>query len=269
MDRRVQHALTRPTAVGEQVDQPRGTGQTWLANPRTDKLSERLARTILSDILEEQLAVGAMLPSEAAMMEGYSVGRNSLREALRILEIHGLVKIKPGPRGGPVVSPVSSEDLARSISFFLNALGATFGDLLRARLIIEPLMARLAADRMSDESARTVRAVLARHDEVGPEAHEWMPESAAFHVLVNGMSGNPVIDLVCRALIEIYVERTPSSYPAGDSEQVHRTHARIAKAILNGDADLAEQRMRSHIKSQLTNVKRHQPALLDEPINWR
>jgi hypothetical protein len=71
-----------------------------LEDPRLDKLSERLARSILSDIVVGEMQVGAMLPSEAVMMESYGVGRNSVREALRILEIHGLVKIKPGPRGG-------------------------------------------------------------------------------------------------------------------------------------------------------------------------
>jgi GntR family transcriptional regulator, transcriptional repressor for pyruvate dehydrogenase complex len=262
----MQNALTRLAAP---ADRARDNHRTWLESPRTDKLSERLARTILSDIVEGHLAVGAMLPSEATMMESYGVGRNSLREALRILEVHGLVKIKPGPKGGPVVASISSNDLASSASFFFNALGVTFGDLLQARLIIEPVMARLAAARVGDASARAIITTLARHDAAGPETHEWMPESAGFHVLVNSLSGNPVLDLVCRALIEIYAERTPSSYPSNDSGQNRRAHGRIAKAIIDGDADLAERRMRSHIKSQLTNVKRYQPALIDEPIDWR
>jgi len=257
------------TPLAASADRAHDSHRTWLESPRSDKLSERLARTILSDIVEGQLAAGAMLPSEATMMENYSVGRNSLREALRILEIHGLVKIKPGPKGGPAVASISSSNLGRSASFFFNALGATFGDLLQARLVIEPVMARQAAAQVSDVSARAITAALARHDASGPEPKDWMPESASFHVLVNGLSGNPVLDLVCRALIEIYAERTPTSYPSSDGAHVRRAHGLIAKAIINGDPDLAERRMHSHIKSQLTNVKRHQPALMDEPIDWR
>jgi GntR family transcriptional regulator, transcriptional repressor for pyruvate dehydrogenase complex len=197
------------------------------------------------------------------------VGRNSLREALRLLEIHGLIKIKPGPRGGPVVAAVTSSDLARSASFFFNAMGSTFGDLLRARLVIEPMMVRLAATNITPESVEAIESALARHEHSGPHAEDWMPHSADFHVIVNGLSGNPILDLVFRALIDIYVERTPSSYPADDSDGVRRAHARIAKAIIAGDADLADSRMRRHIESQLTNVRRNHAELMSQPIDWR
>jgi GntR family transcriptional regulator, transcriptional repressor for pyruvate dehydrogenase complex len=241
----------------------------WLDSPRVDKLSERLARSILSDIVEGQLPVGATLPSEMAMMESHGVGRNSLREALRILEIHGLVKIKPGPRGGPVVASVSSSDLARSSSFYFNAIGATFGDLLNARLIVEPLMARLASTNLTPESAEALSVALAHHDEADSDAEHWLPASANFHLIVNGLSGNPILDLVCRALMDVYLERTPSSYPTAESEDVRRTHRLIVKAIIAGDADLAERRMRRHIENQVTKLKRFQPELLQELIDWR
>jgi DNA-binding FadR family transcriptional regulator len=262
-------ALVRTDIPPQSRERARNNHRAWLESPRQDKLSERLARTILSDIVEGQLPVGATLPSEAAMMQSYGVGRNSLREALRSLEIHGLIKIKPGPRGGPVLASVTSADLARSASFYFNAMGATFGDLLRARLVIEPIMVRLAAENMTPENAATISSALARHDEAGPDAQDWMPHSADFHVIVNGLSGNPILDLVFSALIDIYVERTPSSYPSDDSEGVRRAHGRIAKAIIGGDPDLAESRMRRHIESQVTNVRRHQPELMSEPIDWR
>lgn len=251
------------------TDRASNSHRMWLESPRLDKLSERLARSILSDIVAGEMQVGAMLPSEAVMMESYGVGRNSVREALRILEIHGLVKIKPGPRGGPVVAPVSSSDLARSVSLFFHALGATFGDLLNARLIIEPLMARLAAKTITPESKEALSAVLTRHDEAGKHEEEWMPASADFHVMVNGLSGNPVLDLMSQALIQIYVERTPLQFPADQSEEVRRVHHRIAKAIIAGDSDLAESRMRRHIESQVTRARRSQPELLDELIDWQ
>ena len=241
----------------------------WLESPRLDKLSERLARSILSDIVVGEMQVGAMLPSEAVMMESYGVGRNSVREALRILEIHGLVKIKPGPRGGPVVAEVNSSDLARSVSLFFHALGATFGDLLNARLIIEPLMARLAAERITPESAVALSASLTRHDEAEKHEEEWKSASADFHVTVNGLSGNPVLDLMSRALIHIYVERTPVQFPQDQSEEVRRVHHRIAKAIIAGNPDLAESRMRRHIETQVTKARRSQPELLDDLIDWQ
>jgi DNA-binding FadR family transcriptional regulator len=264
-----ENALVRAVVPPQRRERARDNHQSWLDSPRADKLSEKLARTILSDIVRGQLAAGTMLPSEAEMMSSYSIGRNSLREALRILEIHGLIRIKPGPRGGPVVASVTTSDLARTASLFFNAMGATFGDLFRARLVIEPIMVRLAALNISEESAEALTSALERHDRAGPAPDSWMPQSADFHVIVNGLSGNPILDLVFSALIDIYVDRTPSSYPSKDSEGVRRAHHRIAKAIIAGDADLAESRMRRHIESQVTTVRRYQPDLMSEPIDWR
>ena len=72
---------------------------------RTEKVAESVARQILQDIRRNRLGPGSMLPPESTMVERFGVGRGSLREALRILEVNGLVTLKPGPRGGPVVAP--------------------------------------------------------------------------------------------------------------------------------------------------------------------
>ena len=71
---------------------------------RAVKVAESVAREILHDIADRQLPPGATLPSEAEMVETFNVARASLREALRILEVYGLIRIKPGPGGGPVVA---------------------------------------------------------------------------------------------------------------------------------------------------------------------
>src|SRR6478736_4725215 len=70
----------------------------WVA-PRAEKVSEVVARSIVQDIASRELQPGTMLPPESVMLERYRVGRASLREGLRILEIQGLITIKPGPGG--------------------------------------------------------------------------------------------------------------------------------------------------------------------------
>jgi len=105
-------AAEDPSADDEE-GRPGAERLAWLDIPRSGKISETIARDILDDIVVRQLPPGTMLASEAVMLDRYGVGRASLREALRILEIHGLIKIKPGPRGGPVVAEVTSSDLGR------------------------------------------------------------------------------------------------------------------------------------------------------------
>jgi DNA-binding FadR family transcriptional regulator len=242
----------------------------WLDIPRSGKISEKIARDILDDIVARDLPPGTMLASEAVMLERYGVGRASLREALRILEIHGLIKIKPGPRGGPVVAEVTSSDFGRSATFYFHAVGARFEDLLAARLAIEPMMARLAAKNLTADGADELRRTLVDHErDATRPAGSWGRTGAGFHVVVNGLSGNAVLDLLCRSLLDIHAERTQTQFPVSERGDVRRAHERIAQAILDGDADAAEDRMRRHVQSQITHVKQTRPEMLQELIDWR
>jgi GntR family transcriptional repressor for pyruvate dehydrogenase complex len=65
------------------------------------KTSERVAAAIVSEIVSRGLGAGDRSPNEATMLERFQVGRASLREALRILEVHGLISLRSGPGGGP------------------------------------------------------------------------------------------------------------------------------------------------------------------------
>src|SRR5918997_7029634 len=118
---------------------------------RGAKVAEALAQEIVHEIVSRKLPPGTLLSSEAQMLEDYGVGRGSLREALRILEVHGLITMKPGRNGGPMVIEVGSRDYGRMSTLFFHLGGMTFGQLVEARLILEPMMARLAAERRGQE----------------------------------------------------------------------------------------------------------------------
>jgi GntR family transcriptional repressor for pyruvate dehydrogenase complex len=266
-------APVAPVAEDPADDDAERPGQerlAWLDIPRSGKISETIARDILDDIVQRKLPPGTMLASEAVMLDRYGVGRASLREALRILEIHGLIKIKPGPKGGPVVAEVTSADLGRSATFFFHAIGATFADLLGARLVIEPMMARLAATNLTAAGAEELKRAVEDHERDATQpSSSWGRTSAGFHVIVNGLSGNKVLDMLGRALLDIHAERTQTEFPVSGRGDVSRAHQRIAQAILDGDADAAEQRMRRHVQAQITNVRQTRPEMLDELIDWR
>jgi len=83
---------------------------------RQPKTSERIARDIASHIVDNKLAPGTMLPTEREMIESMGVGRTTLREALRLLETRGVLTIKSGPRGGPVVRRPRPSDLSEALT---------------------------------------------------------------------------------------------------------------------------------------------------------
>jgi GntR family transcriptional repressor for pyruvate dehydrogenase complex len=130
---------------------PRNSGPGWesgstaypspLRIERGLKTSERVATALVSEIVNSQLQAGDRLPNEAAMVEQFQVGRGSLREALRILEVHGLISMRSGPGGGPVITAVDPRDVARTFSLYLHLRGAKVRELIEASLFMEPMIA--------------------------------------------------------------------------------------------------------------------------------
>ena len=127
---------------------------------RTEKVAESVAREIVQDIRRNNLVPGSTLPPESAMLERFGVGRGSLREALRILEVNGLVVLKPGPRGGPVVAPFDPAHFGQMMTLHLQALGTTYRQLLDARVEYEAVLARMAAEREGEEAGAIMRAAM-------------------------------------------------------------------------------------------------------------
>jgi GntR family transcriptional repressor for pyruvate dehydrogenase complex len=238
---------------------------------RGEKVYETVARDLVRRIRSERLEPGTLLPPEAQMLVEYGVGRASLREALRVLEVNGLITIKPGPGGGPVVAGVDSHEFGRMATLYFQVGGMTFRELMEARLVMEPVMARLAAERrdpkLLSELEQSVDA--ASKAEVTSE-EAYLSTSADFHEVVAGMSGNRILDLFGSALLRIFYDRVGGmAFPVSRREGVRNIHVEIAAAIADGDAALAEQLMHEHMVEYANYVKRRHPALLDEVVDWR
>jgi DNA-binding FadR family transcriptional regulator len=242
----------------------------WLESERAEKVPEVVARRILRDIVRRGLVAGDMLPPEAVMIEQLGIGRASLREALRILETHGVVRIKPGPRGGPMVDEVTAADYGRTMTVFLHASGATFRELIEARLIMEPVLARLAATRLTDEGAERIReAVSAGWEAVDETSEIWSVASEQFHAAVAAGSGSRVLDIFSGALMSIHRSRVGSVFPVNERRATCRIHDRIAEAVLDRNAARAEQLTRKHIEALVQVVELGMVQQMDEVVDWR
>ena len=117
------------------------------------KTAEGFARDLVRDIVNRGLQTGDKLPSEAVMLEDYGLSRESLREGLRLLEVQGLITIRRGPGGGPIVGHLDPASLGRTSTLYFHLAGATYRELLEAWLVLEPILAERAA-RNPDRDAR-------------------------------------------------------------------------------------------------------------------
>ena len=127
---------------------PPATGST-----RTPKRAETVARAITRDIIRDGRQPGDPLPPEATMLAQYNVSRESLREALRLLEVQGLVAIRRGPAEGRRSCTVDPANLGRVSTLYYHLAGATYRELWEAWVLAESLLAERAAAN-PDDAAR-------------------------------------------------------------------------------------------------------------------
>jgi DNA-binding FadR family transcriptional regulator len=236
---------------------------------RQVKTALRVAREVVRDIVDQDLRAGTRLPGETELMEMYGVSRSSMREALRILETNGFITVRTGPGGGPVVSEVDPVAFGQTTALFLQMSRTTFAEVLESRLVMEPYMARIAAERRVPERLEELKSSLQRHQDFDTFDHkDYLSIVHEFHAVVAGSTGNGVLDLFGKALQSIVEQRVTSRRPAsGRWRQVLAEHAAIGEAILDGDADRAEDLMRTHMVEFCASYKRRYGAVFDEVID--
>jgi GntR family transcriptional regulator, transcriptional repressor for pyruvate dehydrogenase complex len=238
---------------------------------RVVKTAELVARDIILDISERGLKVGDPLPPEHSMLEHYEVGRASLREALRLLEVQGLIHIRTGATGGPVVGSATAENLARMLTLFLGLAGATYDELTEVMLILYPQIAEVAASRKL--SRADIAALNASIDSACGVSNPRLLQSESlrdFHSLLPALSNNAVWTLVADAVGLIFADHIMTTT---DSRGFHATsvadHKAIAHAILASDAAAARKHMLEHTKRIIAFYKAQTPAIFSQLIEWR
>src|ERR687890_1291238 len=130
---------------------------------RRVKLYEEVASRTRDLIVSGELRPGQALPSERKLAEQFKVGRAVIREAIRQLEVSGLVESRHG--GGNYVREVTVEHLVAPIASVLNGMAPLREELMDARLFFEPQIARAAAARATTEDLRLLEDAIHRQEE--------------------------------------------------------------------------------------------------------
>jgi DNA-binding FadR family transcriptional regulator len=232
------------------------------------KLSEAIAGELVRDIVASGMRIGDHLAPEATMLVDYGVGRESLREALRLLESQGLITIKRGPGGGPVVAGVDPLYLARTTSLFFHVGGATYDEVLEAWQVLEPALAAQIARRPGRaDVARALGPYLYPKDDT---AQVQEAKDTGFHTAVAQLSGSRVMILLLQSLGHMLVDHVAEALSqVEDWEGVEREHAEIAEAILNGLPAKAQRLMDLHIAGVRDSCATRWPARMLDPVVWQ
>ncbi|WP_187972543.1 FadR/GntR family transcriptional regulator [Aquibium microcysteis] len=226
---------------------------------RAPKRAEKVALQIIQDIVTERKREGDKLPNEVEMLGKYAVSRSSLREALRLLEVQGLVTIRSGPGSGTEVGRINPANLAGTLALYLMMDRAEMEQLLDAWGMVEPLLADLAA-RNADRDY--VRALMEPFASGAAEGERAMQTGLDFHDAIAELSGNPVLGLVLGAVGALVTEQVrlrTSSFELSDAT-VH-AHEAIARAVIAGDGPAAAEAMRDHLDEVRAELRAAMPDI--------
>ncbi|MFF0768294.1 FadR/GntR family transcriptional regulator [Nonomuraea wenchangensis] len=209
---------------------------------RAVRAYERVVEQIEEAVESGALTPGERLPSERELMVQFSVGRSTVREALRVLQARGLVRSRPGDPNGAEVLPFSPVVLKKSMTTLARVSELSLGELVQFRMVLDAAAVLLAARLRTEEHLAEMAAAV--DDMKAADAAAFGAADAAFHDAVARAGGNKLIQVctdVVRAVMVGLVEDRLARAP--DREALMRRsvahHEDVIAALRAGDGPLA------------------------------
>jgi GntR family transcriptional repressor for pyruvate dehydrogenase complex len=208
------------------------------------RVTARLIARIKRLIADGTVSPGSKFPPEREMAKEFGANRASLRQALKVLEMMGVLSQRVGD--GTYLCESAETILNEPIDFLVLLDDLSHHELIETRLIVEPELAARAAERATAEDIATLRnAVLAL--ERSKVIRDRLEADMAFHNAIFRASGNRICQLLFKG-IHRTVLTSMNQLSAGVSvEQPLKFHRKIYAAIRGRDADAARNAMRDHI----------------------
>ncbi|MDB5473936.1 MAG: GntR family transcriptional regulator [Devosia sp.] len=232
---------------------------------RTDEIVDAIKRMIV----EHGLAPGDRLPQERELISQFAASKGTVREALKALEVQGLVSVRTGPGGGAFIERMSEGRAMSLLSNFLFAKNLSIANIYEMRKALEPQLAASAAAHIDEAGLTRLEHIITIYDhEPADAAERWNQRMAEldFHGVVAEYSDNPILAFTCRFLQrllkdltiaqDIYLQPEPVSRASGIGHQrdliaaMRRRDPAAAAAILAEHMTEAENHMLS-LQAQL------------------
>jgi GntR family transcriptional repressor for pyruvate dehydrogenase complex len=210
------------------------------------------ARSVVDDIVHQLLELirggalgeGDRLPGERELAERLHVARASVRAAVAHLQANGVVESGTGRRGTVVLTSWVPDELQPAAAPDAD----TFRSLLEARRVLEPALARLAAERTDHAGLEELAAAVEAQRALGDDRPRAVQAEGRFHRLMWRLAGNPALE---RAMRDVYVELEAvldmAMRTAPDTERSLRAHEQTLAALRSGDPGAVDAAMDAHL----------------------
>ncbi len=213
------------------------------------KAYEEVGEAIRAQIVSGHLKVHQRLPTERDLAAQFGVSRVVVREAVRALELNGLLAVKKGPKGGIFVASDYHRPIGESIGNLLAIGEATLKDLFEVRRLIEPYAAEQVA-RIGTESDFEALSQLLEQAEIGHGHGDSIRElNIELHTRIIEMSRNPVLAAVGKTVLLLLADRLKPVEDHTPSDVALGLHRKLLAALRSRDAAKAAAIMTKDIES--------------------
>lgn len=228
-----------------------------------------VAQRIVRDVVRGGMRPGDLLPPERTMLETYETGRGTLREALRLLEFQGVIALKPGPGGGPILLSPAASHLASTLQLLMQLNQAPYRVIVEVRTALEPMISQLAAERISDEALAELATTIDQMRDNLDDRDSFLDSNKRFHDIIAWSSGNVLFAYIVDSLLGILDGTVIGiDYPRHRRAAILKAHEEIHAALARRDPAASLERMREHIEAYSQYAQRKFPEVMSQVITW-
>ncbi|MDN8068945.1 MULTISPECIES: FadR/GntR family transcriptional regulator [Burkholderiaceae] len=238
--------------------------------PRTTKRGDQVAELIKTWITDGKVRPGVRLNKEAELQEIFNVSRGSMRDALKALEVQGLVRLSTGPEGGATITRVPLARAFQSLQNYLFFESLSLEDIYAVRRVLEPLLAAGAVEHLTDADLEALeRSVEVCEPFVASDKHtlDQRHEDIHFHDVLAAANPNAFLRCICQiinqmlhSLVLVAGNVTQRDYQAFGRQTV-AAHRAILDAAKRRDAVAVEQLMAAHMEEAEAQLRKVHAAL--------
>jgi DNA-binding FadR family transcriptional regulator len=204
------------------------------------KLGDMIARRIVEDIRKDGGKEGRNIGPEPLLQARFGVSRETLREGIRLLELHGLVETRSGLQGGLLVGRANPHHTVETVKIYLRCMNMRMSHLWEVQSALEINAAEVLASRITSSDILEFDDALA--ELMNANSRNALAVSAKIHMLIAEKTCNRALSLFVRILLEFGVETLPALEPAR-LKWLQKITAALVAALKTKDAGLARRRM--------------------------
>ncbi len=213
------------------------------------KRHEEIVGMIEDFIKSGKFKVGERIPSERFLAEKFKVSRNTIREAIKTLAEKAVVTSRRG--AGTYIA----EGALNCILDAVTRQNLRLKEIFELRKILEPQIARLAAERISDENIDEIEKIISAQQKAFSAKKSTAELDENFHRLIVAAAGNSILADIYETLHDVLAESREHKFQSTERNKISlESHKNLAWALKQRSPDIAEELMREHMDQVEKNL---------------